>query len=55
MTDAAARINRQIAEMMKAASPEEIVEILGAREDTLLSDDNNNNNNNNQPSPPIEV
>jgi hypothetical protein len=47
MTSATTEMNLAIAELVKKAKPEEIVEILAGSEPSLMAPANNNNHNNN--------
>lgn len=49
MTSPTSTLNLRIAELLKEAQPEEIVEVLSGPEAALLKGTNNNNNNNNKP------
>jgi len=48
MTTPTSSLNLRIAQLLKEAQPDEIVEVLSGPEAALLSRSNNNNNNNNK-------
>jgi hypothetical protein len=47
MTTPTSSLNLRIAQLLKDASPEDIVDVLAGPEAALLAKNNNNNNNNN--------